>query len=445
VSTTPEAVAEPSALRHNKPYMLLMSGRTIQLIGAGIGAFAVPLIAYGITGSVAKAGAIAAVGEIGGVLVALPAGVVVDRVDRRKLIIGCAAVGILAWGWAATSGLAGWLTGWQLAAVLFVSAMITAFIGPAESGAIRMVVPATQMHQAMAAVQGRGAVASLLGGPVGGLLYGLGRMVPIMANAIGQIVVLIATLFVRARLNAERDTEPEHPVRSLVDGLRYCWRVPLMRASLGLFALVNLVAGALIIAITLELVQTGTKPFLIGLIEFVSGGAMLIGSLFAGRLLDRIRVGPITITTLALLSVSLVGMALIEQYWAFLVLLAVPLMLAPALNAGLGGYVVSITPDALQGRLNSVLSLCWLVSAPLSPVLGSQLLANVGIGVTLWVLAGLLVITVVLLIFVRPLWRIGLPDSWSADVITWPPTARAAPVQPQKVDDAASSGGRQRR
>lgn len=395
-----------------------MSSRTAQLVGSGIGAFAVPLIAYDLTGSVAHAGIIAAIGEVGGLVVTLPAGVVADRVDRRRLIIGCAVVGAAAWTWAAAAGVVGLLTGWQLAVVLFVAAVVTAFVNPAESGAIRRVVPTEQMHKAMAAVQGRGAVASLLGGPLGGLLYSLGRMVPVMANVVGEIFVAVATAFVRGRLNGDREAGPEHPVRSLLDGLRFCWSVPLLRTTVGLFAVINLTVNALVIAITLQLVRTGTTPFLIGLMEFATGGAALIGSVFAGRVLDRMRVAVITVVTLAFMAVCIATMAVVQQYIAFLALLAVPMLLVPALNAGLGGYVAAITPDRLQGRLSSVTSLTWLLAAPASPVLGSQLLAHTGLGATLWALAVALSVTVGLLFLVKPLWRIGRPETWASDLIT---------------------------
>lgn len=421
----PSSPTEPDAalpsLWRNRPYLLLMTGKTTQLVGAGIGAFAVPLIAYAVTGSVAQAGLIAAIGQVGGLITALPAGVVADRVDRRKLIIGCAVVGAVTWAAVALAGLLGVLAGWHLAVALLVSGVVTSFVNPAEAAALRVVVPTPQLASAMAAVQGRSAVASLIAGPVGGLLYGIGHVVPILASAIGELVVATTTWLIKVPLNerAEPDSH-RHPVTDLVEGLRYVWQVPLLRATIGLFALVNLSVSGLLIAITLELVQIGTPPVLIGVIELVSGAGMLIGSLFAGRLLDRVRVGPITITALVLLSAGCAGMALLRSYPAYLILLFIPILLAPALNAGMLGYVAAITPDALQGRLNSALSLTWLLSAPVAPVVGSQLLAAFGIGPTLWAFAALLLLTTVAISLVRPLWRIGLPPTWADDAISWP-------------------------
>lgn len=420
MSIAPEAVAEPPALRNNRPYLLLMAGRTTQLVGSGIGSFAVPLIAYALTGSVAQAGVIAAIGQIGGLLMTLPTGVLADRADRRKIILAGAAMGAACWGWIAIAGFSGWLTGWQLAGALFVSSVIGTAVGAAESAAIPYVVPAQQLPQAMAVVEGRGAVASLLGGPVGGLLYSVARMVPFLANAIGEFAIMVSTLFIRVPLNDDHDGDHEHPLRSLAEGLRFCWSVPLLRAAIGLFAMVNLTVNAVIIAITLRLVQNHTTPFLIGLLDFVAGASTLIGSLFAGRLLARFRVAVITLTALGLLSVGMVIMAVVQQYAVFLIMLGIPMLLAPALNAGLGGYVAAITPHNLQGRLSSVLSLCFLLSAPLSPVVGSQLLARYGLGTTLWVLAIALAATTVLITFMRSLRRIGLPATWADDRLNWP-------------------------
>jgi MFS family permease len=407
--------------------MLLMSGRTAQLIGAGVGAFAVPLIAFLLTGSVAQAGTIAAIGQVGGLVATLPAGVLADRVNRRLLIIVGAAIAALVWTSVAVALFAGVLSGWELAVALFLSTVVTSVVNPAEAGAIRMVVSAEQMPHAMAAVQGRGAVASLIAGPLGGALYGIGHAIPILASAFGELFVLVTGWLIRAPLNGDLDANrDQHPVTDLVDGLRFIWRIPLFRTAIGLFALTNLAVEGMVIAITLQLVRGHTRPILIGLIELTFGAAMLIGSLFAGRALNRFRVGPWTIATLGLLAGCSIAMAVLQTYPAYLVLLGLPLLFAPALNAGLGGYAVAITPDRMQGRLNAGLSLAWLPTAPLAPVVGSQLLANFDIGPTLWIFACALALAGIGMCFVRPLWKIGLPDTWAADAIEWPPRSTAS-------------------
>ena len=57
-------------------YLLLMSGKTTEIIGAGLASFAVPLIAFAMTRSVVAAGLVATVGELGNLIATLPAGVI---------------------------------------------------------------------------------------------------------------------------------------------------------------------------------------------------------------------------------------------------------------------------------------------------------------------------------------------------------------------------------
>jgi hypothetical protein len=53
-------MSDPRSLLRNAPYLLLMSGKTTQIMGEGIGMFAVPLVAFGLTGSVVTAGVMSA-------------------------------------------------------------------------------------------------------------------------------------------------------------------------------------------------------------------------------------------------------------------------------------------------------------------------------------------------------------------------------------------------
>ncbi|GAB2452864.1 hypothetical protein GCM10007967_03700 [Xylanimonas ulmi] len=411
-------------LRHNRPYLLLMSGRTAQLVGAGVGAFAVPLLAFEVTGSVARAGLVAGIGQVGALLAALPAGVVADRVDRRRLILGAAVAGALLWASVAVAGAAGRLTGAHLAAVLFGSALVTALEGPAESGAIRAVVDGEQLPRALAAVQGRGAVATLASGPLGGLLYGLAHALPVAASAVAHLAVVVCTWFVRVPLGddaAARGTRGEDgpgtgPVAALREGLRFVWSRRLFRVALVVFPIINLAVNGVLVAVNLDLIRQGVAPVRIALIDTAAGAAMLAGAAVAGRVLDRVRAGALMLATLGWIALCFIAMAALHTYLAFLLLTAAAVLpLAPS-NAGIQGYVTAITPQRLQGRLASVLGLSFLLTAPLTPALAGALLAAVGLRPTLWAFAGLLVVAVGALAFARSLRAIGTPDTWHTAV-----------------------------
>jgi MFS family permease len=419
IMTAPDATLPP--LWRNRSYTLLQSGKTAHIIGLGVGAFAVPLLAFQVTGSVAQAGVIAGVGEVGALLGTLPGGVVADRFDRRWIILASSVTGGLLWLALAVTWWTGQLTGWHLAAVLFGSSVAGVFANPAESGAIRAVVPSEQLGAAMAVVQGRSAAASMVAGPLGGFLYGAGQAVPLLASAAGHLVMAVATGFVREPLNGDLDAaRATRPVAALREGLRFIWNVRFFRMALGLFVAVNVAFIALMTTVNLELVQTGTDPVLIGLLDLVAGGVMVLGALAAPGLLKRLRLGALIVAGLGLSALGVAGMAMLHSYLGYLVMLAVSVALIPAVNAGLGGYTLAITPPDLQGRASSVLGLAAFVAAPIAPVVGAALLAGAGVAPALWAFAIAIAVITATLACLPSLRRIGLPQTWERDAVEWP-------------------------
>ncbi|MDO8150741.1 MFS transporter [Isoptericola sp. b408] len=408
----------PRSLLANRSYLLVMSGLTAQAFGAGMAAFAVPLLAYAVTGSVWQAGVISAVGHAGALLATLPAGVVADRVDRRRLVVVAATVAALAWASGAVAVLAGTLGAWHLMALLLVSSVAGSFVDPAVAGAFRSVVPQDQLATAYAAAQGRDAAAGLAAGPIGGLLYGIAHAVPLVAGAVGHLMTALCTWLVREPLHADlAEARGTRPLAALREGLRYVWSVPLFRICLGLFAVINVAINALLVAITLDLTAAGTPAAQIGLLSGTAGASMLVGALLAPAVVARVRVGVVTPLSLAMVAVSAVVMAATQDFVVLVVALGLGVLGVPAANAGLAGYVAAITPPQMQGRLSSVLELSGVVALPSAPLVGAGLLASAGLPTTLVVLAGVLGVAVVGVWCARPVRRIGLPASWADDAI----------------------------
>lgn len=412
-----------TSLWRNAPYLLLMTGKTSQLIGNGIAVFAVPLIAFAISGSVFWAGVIGAISEVGVLLAVLPAGVIADRVDRRRLLLVCSAVGLIIWLtlWAADA--AGVLNAIELAAALLVTSAVSAFYAPTEAAGIRYVVSSEQLGTAMAAMQGRGAVASLLSGPLGGMLYGLSRALPFLASSFGYVLAGATALLVRVPLNDRHPQRRSQGIAaSLVDGFRFVWAVPVIRTGIGVFALLNLAFGGAFVSINLHLVAIHTAPLLIALVDVASGVAMLAGSIAAPSLVKRFPSGPLAIVCMVPSVLGGFGLALSTHYLEYVALAIVMSLFIPPVNSGLLGYVSAITPQTMQARMNSVLSLSWTVVAPLAPLLSGALLSTVGVGWSIAAFASLLLVGFVLFALNRAVRRIGLPGTWEDDLVRWPPT-----------------------
>jgi MFS family permease len=409
------------SLWSNTPYLLLMTGKTTQIIGAGLATFAVPLIAFAITRSVIAAGLVATAGEVGNLVATLPAGVIADRVDRRKLLIVCSLLGVLVWGSLVVTNAMGLLTVWQLGAVVFFAALLGSFYNPAESAGIRQVVPTDRLGSAMAAMEGRSAVSSLIAGPVGGVLYGFSRGWPLLASMIGYVVAGVCAFLVRRPLNGDLShTASSSAFSALMEGFRYVRSVSFMKTGILIFALLNLGFSGTLYSINLHLIAIHTQPVLIGLVNAVAGAVMVIGSILAPTLIRRFPAGPLAIVCLLFTVAGVAGMAATTTYVWYLVWMAVATIFVPPLNAGIIGFAAAITPDALQGRMNAVVSLSGTLVAPIAPIVAGAMLLAIGVNLSITVFGAVLLLGVILMAANKAIRAIGKPDTWDAQKIDWP-------------------------
>ena len=155
-----------SALRVNREFRLLWAGQAISALGSQISFVAYPLLALAVTGSPAKAGIVGFAFNVPVALLALPAGALADRVNRKHLMIA--------------------------------------------SDAVRQLIEPDLLGEAVARNEARMFGAMLVGPPLGGLLFGLGRAIPFLADSISYAASVISKLLIKADCQDVRiDTDPK--------------------------------------------------------------------------------------------------------------------------------------------------------------------------------------------------------------------------------------------
>jgi len=360
-------------LRKNRDFVLLQAGQLLSTLGNQSSYVAYPLLVLAITHSPAKAGLVGFAGILPYPLFVLPAGLVADRLDRRRVMIfsdlvRCAALGGLAG--AVALGNASFAL---IFAVAFVDGTMFAFFNIAEVGALRAVVAKEQLPEAAAAEQARYSSVILAGPPLGGFLFGIGRSLPFLADAVTYVFSLVSVIAMRTPFQ-EQLAVPEGRLRAqLTEGFRWLWRQPFLRGSAVLFAFTNFAGNALYLFLVVAGKRQGLSSTEIGTLIAVYGGLSLVGSLIAPRVQKLMSMRAILVVTLWL-AVG-VGLYVIEPNVWLLIAGAVPLaLLNPSLNAVIIGYRVAIVPDRLQGRVNSVARLIAQIGAPLGPVAAGVLL-----------------------------------------------------------------------
>lgn len=394
-----------------------MTGQSISSLGSAMSGFVFTLLGMAITGSPIQAGLVGTAGALGGTLTALPAGALVDRLDRRKVLVACGAAGTILYSSVALAGWLDRLTIAHLIVVAFGSSAAGAFFMPAQNAALRKIVEPEDLGTAMAANEGRQHVASLLGAPLGGALYSLGRVLPIAFDAVSYLVMTILLLTIRRPLPApEPDSEKHEPIlRAIGTGLKWVVHQSAIRVLALSATLVNFALGGSLLVLILNLQRHGVHASTIGLLETGIGIGGILGAVAAPRVLRRFRTGMIGITAAWALGLAFAATAFTTRTAVLVALLAAAIFLVPAFNSGLFGYQVMITPDGMQGRAQSAIWFLANTTSPLAPALGGVLLASAGARIALLVFAAVIALAALMLTLSRAIRTIPLLSEVAAE------------------------------
>ncbi len=366
-------------LAHNHDFTVLWAGQTVSELGSRMSMFVLPLLAYDLSHSALTASLVEMAYLAGMLAMMLPGGVLADRVHRGRMMRLASGVGALLYASLAVAGVLDHLTIAHLAVVGLLAGGCTGLFEPAEASAIRTVVPTDQLPTAMSQQQARQHVAGLLGGPVGGALFGLVRWLPFAADALSYAVSFVALGRIRTDLSAPDRDEQESRVRQdLKDGFGFVWSSRFLRTLTIWGALTNLVVNALFFVAVLRLMQAGFRPSTIGLVDAAAGLAGIAGAAMAPVLIERLATGRLTV----MVAWSMVPLTVPMIFWnhPLVVALAVgsTMLLNPAGNAGIGSYRLAITPDHMQGRVASASQFAAMAIMPLAPLSGGALLSGLG-------------------------------------------------------------------
>jgi MFS family permease len=363
-------------LRRNRDFLLLQTGQLLSGIGTQSGLIAYPLLVLSLTGSAAKAGVVAFARALSSTLLALPAGVVADRWNRRRLMIAADAVRVLAVGSLAAAIVLDRLDFWMVPVIAFVEGSGAAVFLAAEAGALRAVVPVRQLPEAAGARSGRQAAVWLAGPPLGGALFGIARALPFLVDAISYACSTVSLLAMRTPFQEAREPD-RSPMRSrLAEAFRYLWGHRFLRTCAFLFGLANFIGPGVLLAVVVLGRRQGLPGGRIGLLVAVFGGCVLLGS-FTAPLVRRL----LPVRGVLLLELwTWTGCALYLVWPNVYVLTAsiLPTAIAiPSTDSVVHGYRIAMTPDRLIGRVESVWSTISLLVAPLGPLVAGLLLDNV--------------------------------------------------------------------
>ncbi len=355
-----------------------------------------PLLALSYTRSPALIAGVAVAATAPWLLVALPAGALADRINRRRLMVMIEGARFAILALFAVFVLAGRSNLAVLyATVFFLNAMSVAFDVTLSAALPSVVIPRLLVKANGTLVSAQMAAQEIVGQSIGGLAFAASASIPFVADA--ATFAASAALVNRAVPDNQPDTSESSFFADLKDGLRWFKRLPLLRVLTGLigpFAFCqSLVIGVLALYAVQDLRMTRSG---FGILLGASGIGISVTAAGANQIHARLGTG---------WSIILAGLAAASAY-AILAVTHSPITAGGALALESAGVVIgnissralrqSIVPQELQGRIGSAWTMAVRSAVPLGGLAGGLLAQTVGIRHT-FLLAGFLQITILAL------------------------------------------------
>ena len=354
---TESASARESArppLWRNRDYMLLWSGQFVSILGSGISGIAYPLLVLRLTHSPAQAGILEAVATLPFLLFALPAGALVDRWNRKRLMIKCDAVNALLMAGIGVAYAAGRLTMPQLYISALLGGTCFLFFNLSETSSLPRVVPKEQLPSASAQNEASGAAGTLIAPALGGFLYQtIGATVPFVVDAVSYAASVISLSFVRTEFQEERTAERRNLRAEIAQGVRWLWSHPLIRFMAFLVGGCNFGNAATGLLLIILAQRQGASPALIGAMFAIASVGGLLGAVVAPRFQRRFSFGKVIITCMFVSAFLWPLYAVAPNAIVLGIIFAGGFAVTPIFNAVQFSYRLALIPDELQGRVNS--------------------------------------------------------------------------------------------
>jgi MFS family permease len=375
-------------LSANRDYNLLWGGQVISELGSQISLFVFPLIVVSMTSSPAQAGLAAAAGGGARLLAGLPAGALVDRWDRKRVMLCCEVVRVLAMASVLVVVLTGQVALGHILVAAVVEGAAAALFLPAEQASLPLVVGDDQLTTAVARNTARGFLATLLGPGVAGVLLGVGRALPFAANAVAYAVSFVALLFVRIPRRVETLRTPLSALpREVAAGLGWLWRNRSVRVMVLVAVGFNLVFVAVYLVAVLGAKHAGVPDAEIGVIGTMLGVGGLAGAAAAPRLQQWLAPRPAMVLMAGVSAVLTPLFVVLSGGWAVGGVLAVMAFLAPTITTIVVAHLFRVTPDALRGRMISTLGVAGGVAGTVGPAAAGLLVEFAGTATAVYVCA----------------------------------------------------------
>lgn len=368
-----------SALQYRN-YRLFFTGQLISLIGTWMQNVAQAWLVYALTNSPFYLGVVSFAASIPTLALTLGAGVIIDRVPKRTLLMLTQTAAMLLAFILAADVVAGWVQPWHIVVLSFMLGIVNSFDAPARQAfVVEMVEDRKDLPNAIALNSAIFQMARIIGPTLAGIaLAVVGAAWCFFLNGISFIAVIIGLWMMRMQplIGAKKE---QSVIEQLREGLAYVWHTESVRTLIAVVAVSNLFAfgySALLPAFAQDVLKSG--PTGLGLLSAAVGigalaGALIVASLGSFRHKGMLlTVGNLFFPTMVLL------FSFSRSFLLSMLILAGAGLGFIIQNATTNTLVQSIVPDKLRGRVMSVYMLVFQGFFPLGALMAGFIAQQYG-------------------------------------------------------------------
>lgn len=385
-----------------RDYWRLWSAHAISNLGDGISSVAYPWLASAVTRSPILIALVAVVSRLPWLVFTLPAGVITDRLDRRKVIVAMDAVrGLLALIVAAVVSLqAGSLneidkiasgsrisTNWILYFTLVITALLFGCAEVLRDNAAQTLLPSVVEENQLERANGKlwsveFLANSFVGPPLGSFILGIAIFLPFYFDSATFFIsaALIFSLFPKKFDGSSSDKQiPKVKMKfgvEIREGFSWLWRHELLRPMAIILGLMNAL-GSMMTAVFILFAQEvlDTSVFVFALLGTAGAIGGIVGGIIGPRISARLGSGRSLALTLWVMPLTGLVIGLTDKWQVLWLLTAISTVFAVLWNVITVSLRQSIIPANLLGRVNSVYRFFGWGSIPIGALIGGALVS----------------------------------------------------------------------
>jgi MFS family permease len=367
------------ALSHRN-YRLFFGGQGISLIGTWMQQLAMSWLVYRMTQSAFLLGVVGFLGQIPAFLLSPFAGVLIDRWNRHRILVGTQSLAMIQAFILALLTLTGTIAIWHIIILALFLGFVNAFDMPTRQAfVVDMVETGEDLGNAIALNSFLFNGARLLGPSIGGILISvLGEGMCFLLNGISFIAV-IAALLAMKMTKREIRSKSSHVLQGVKEGFTYAFGFPPIRFLLLLLGLVSLTGmpyTVLMPVFAKNILRGG--PHTLGFLLGASGVGALVGAIYLASRKSVLGLGRLITIALNIFGIGLIAFSISRTLSLSLLFLGFTGFGMMVQMASTNTVLQTIVEEDKRGRVMSLYTMAFMGMVPFGSLLAGSLASKIG-------------------------------------------------------------------